>query len=93
LFAVDRKFWFTGTAMGLAVGTAFAADLLFEVPFEDQFAVAAMTLMFFVALGFMLGAIAEFIHLLHHAAHFGHIEHCVAEPDKEPEGEPPVAET
>lgn len=87
MFAYDRKFFFTGTVMGFVVGTLFGADLLFEVPFEDQFAVSAMTMMFFVVLGVVLGAIAEFIHLLHHAVHGGRIEHCVTDTDDEPESE------
>lgn len=69
--AARCRFWWAGMLFGYLTGLAFAADLLFEVTFEGQYFVASATFMYFVALGFMLGMIAEFIHVLHHVFHGG----------------------
>ncbi|MFC1703105.1 hypothetical protein ACFLZO_01425, partial [Patescibacteria group bacterium] len=75
------RFWFSGLFMGLIIGTLFAYDLLRQPLFEQQYFVSMATMMFFVTLGFMFGAIAEFIHKLHHVVHGGKLKDCPVEPE------------
>lgn len=80
-FALHLRFWFSGLLIGLTVGVLFAYDLLRQPLFEQQFFVSMATMMFFVALGFMFGAIAELIHKLHHVFHGGKLKDCPVEPE------------
>lgn len=80
-FALHLRFWFSGLVIGLTVGTLFAYDLFRQPLFEQQFFVSMATMMFFAALGFMFGALAEFIHILHHVFHGGKLENCPVEPE------------
>ncbi len=82
-FALHLRFWFSGVLIGLIVGTLFAYDLLRQPLFQQQFFVSMATMMFFVVLGFLFGAVAEFIHKVHHVLHGGKLKDCPIEPELE----------
>ena len=61
--------WVGGTICGLLVGTLASLQLLLGEAFVQECFVSQATFLFFLALGLLLGAIAEFIRLLHHIVH------------------------
>jgi quinol-cytochrome oxidoreductase complex cytochrome b subunit len=67
--AKGLKAWVFGTLGGAAVGIFSALDLFFGDRFERAFFVAFATLAFFIALGLILGALAELVRFLHWAVH------------------------
>ena len=60
---------FVGSAAGALTGALSAIDLFLGPSFENEFFVGLATLLFFEALGLALGAIGEFIRVLHRSAH------------------------
>lgn len=65
--------WLSGFTAGVCIGIFSALPLLSGESFDGEFFVASATLLFFIILGFIIGAIAEFIRLLHFIVHGGRI--------------------
>lgn len=63
------KAWSYGVLLGYAVGMADAATLLGAEAVDRGYEIALMTVLFFTGLGFMAGAVAEFIRFLHYLSH------------------------
>jgi len=61
--------WFTGLAGGLLIGLLSSLQLLMGEIFVQECFVVLATFLFFAVLGCLLGAVAEFIRLLHHIVH------------------------
>ncbi len=70
---MKRRFypWFFGTLAGWAVGLFSCLQLYWGVRFDQLFFVAMATLAFFTTLGFVIGAAAEFVRLVHYVSHGG----------------------
>jgi len=88
LFLARRRFfaWLAGLVLGFIGGLISALPLLTGAGLEGEFYVSVATLLFFIVLGFILGAAGEFVRLLHFVAHGGSI---VKYPDLPPAAEQP----
>jgi len=79
--------WLAGMVIGLAAGLVSAVPLLLGESFKNEFYASFATVVFFVALGFLLGATGEFVRLLHFVAHGGRV---LEYPDLPPATEGPA---
>jgi len=84
--------WLAGFFLGIVIGVGQSFQLWLGESFEGEFFVALATMMFFAALGLIVGAAAEFIRLLHFIAHGGNIRNYPGQPagDKPPASKPPL---
>ncbi len=63
--------WLDGFLFGAAFGAISALDLLRHPQFEGEYFEAMMNMVFFLALFFFLGAVAELVRLIHRRLHRG----------------------
>jgi len=72
LFFAKRLYaWFFCLTFGLLTGLSSALQIVFGPPVETEFDVAFLTVVIFAALGFLVGAFAEFIWQIHRVSHKG----------------------